>query len=301
MSVRPSSDRPPRSRGELSSAGALPPASASRLRDRRRQRRRRLLVLAGVLVLALAGVVVYGLWQPGVRISSVQVYGGDAALAAYATSAMEGSYLGIIPRDSTFFIPKHRMRTALLAARPDIAALSIFRHGTTGLSIRISMRTAVGRWCGLAPSPSGVEGLTPYCYLFDPGGFIYAAVPEADASSTPPAPGTLNSFVLYSSLVNEVSEPLGATLARAAELPEAFNFARQLSDFNATATTVIVHEDEADILLTSGTRITYVLGHEQDSYTALDSAHTSFNLADGSAEYLDLRFPGKVYVKKKGE
>ncbi|MDO8407938.1 MAG: hypothetical protein Q7S95_01735 [bacterium] len=314
-------------------SSALQAHSASRLRDRRRRSRRRFLILLSILTLVLFGAAIYGLWQPAVRISSVTIVSGDSALADYARQAMQGSYFGIVPRDSTFFVPMHRIRVAILAVHSDIAALSISRQGMTGLSIRPSMRTAVGRWCGLAPPVAGfapTEGVTlppaGGCYFFDPNGFVYAAVPEADsprssslprlgeaggeagASSTPLAPQTLNAFILYAPLVGNsprsssgeagAPEPLNATLADAVKLPDAFNFARQLSAFGTAASAVVIRGDEADILLASGTRVTYVLGHEQDAYTALASARASFNLANGSVDYVDLRFPGKVYVKK---
>ena len=286
--------------------------------------------MLSILALVLFGAAIYGLWQPGVRISSVQVYGADSSLADYARQAMQGSYFGIVPRDSTFFVPTHRIRVAILAAYSDIAAISISRQGTTGLSIRPSMRTAVGRWCGSTYSPSlmpssPTEGVIPYCYFFDPNGFVYAAVPETNASSTPPIPQTLNAFILYAPLdptrdrplagdaseppVVSGVEPLNATLANASKLPDVFAFARQLADFGSPADAVVIRGDEVDILLANGwsrgdsrgTRVTYVLGHEQDAYTALVSARASFNLANDSVDYIDLRFTGKVYVKKKGE
>ena len=50
--------------------------------------------------------------------------------------------------------------------------------------------------------------------------------------------------------------------------------------------------------MTSGTRITYVLGDEQNAFAALSSAQSDFNLSDGSVDYVDLRFDGKMYLKK---
>ena len=61
----------------------------------------------------------------------------------------------------------------------------------------------------------------------------------------------------------------------------------------------VIRGDEVDILLDSGTRLTYVLGHEEDAYSALKSAHGNFNLLNGSIDYVDLRFSGKVYLKKR--
>ncbi len=115
----------------------------------------------------------------------------------------------------------------------------------------------------------------------------------------------LNPFTVYEPLDFGGSQaspgtPIGATLPQAAAFPAAFDFARQLVAFGSPVVSVVFrHNQEADLYLRSGTRITYVLGQEQDAYAALVSARADLNLADGSLEYVDLRFPGKVYLKKK--
>lgn len=270
--------------------------SSERLAARRRQRRRRILIsFCILLLLALAGAA-YELNQSSVRISRVVVYGADQSYARIATDAMQGKYLGIIPRDSTFFFPSSRIRADTINSHPDVAAVSLFRNGLTGLSIKVSNRVAIARWCGLAPTvfsadPANGHGTDEYCYVFDASGYIYAAA----ASTTE----TLNSFSLYARLAGDVQEPLRATLADADQLPAAFDFARQLETLGSPVMRVIVRGDEVDDLLASGARVTYILGREQDAFTALVSAQETLNLADGSIEYVDLRFDGKVYAKRK--
>lgn len=242
----------------------------------------------------------YGLWQSSVRISRVQIFGADESLSLYATQAMQGSYLGSIPRDSIFFFPEGRIRADLLAAHPEISAVSIFRNGFTGLSIKINKRVPIARWCGSGAEKSDFRAtssksdfLAPQCYFFDAKGFIYMPVSTAIGSSTP-----LNSFMVYESFANE-SSPIGATLPNATDLPSAFDFARQLSTLGSPVISISFRNDEVDDYLASGTRITYVLGDEQNAFTALMSARSNLNLTDGSLEYVDVRFDGKVYSKKK--
>lgn len=259
---------------------------------RRSRRRRRIAVAAIVLSALLVGGVIYELHQPALRISKVTIYGADQSLSSFAFDAMRGSYLGIIPRDSTFFFPASAIRANILAAHSDIAAVSIFRDGFTGLSIKPSERVGIARWCGLQPTPAGgFHGSDEYCYVFDANGYIFAAA----TSSIP----VINSFALYDPLSGNTEEPLGATLASEAQLPGTFDMARQLAALGGAVERIVIRGDEADQLLKSGTRITYLLGDEQNAYTALVSAKENMDLADGSIDYIDLRFPGKMYLKKK--
>lgn len=260
---------------------------SERLAERRRTRRRRGLVAFLILLLLLFTAAVYGLQQSAVRVSNVEILGADQSLAPYATSAMQGNYFGIIPRDSIFFFPEERIRADILADHSDIAAVSISRTSLTGISIKISIRTPVARWCGLAPTPDADE----YCYVFDANGYIF----EAAASTTQ----AVNSFMVYAPLVGGTEEPLRATIANSEALPHVFDLARQLGTLGSPVARVVIREDEVDDILASGTRITYVLGREQEAYTALVSAQPNLNLSDGSIDYVDLRFGGKVYLKKK--
>ncbi|MDE1944533.1 MAG: hypothetical protein KGH97_03530, partial [Patescibacteria group bacterium] len=265
-----------------------------------------------ILALVALGAIFFALDRPALRIRSVEVRGADTLLpgpapADLAEGVLAGAYFRLVPKDSAFFYPAQKIRAAIIAAHPEIAAISFGRDGLRTLVVKVSMHTAVGRWCGLAPT----AGVAPYCYFFDPSGFIYAAVPEQDASTTAPSSSLVNSFPLYAPLADNAQEPMAATIARATQLPDALAFARQMASFGSPVSAVVVRSDpsspgsgggaEVDLLLASGTRVTYVLGHEEDAFSALTSAKPDLDLASGSLDYVDLRFPGKVYFKKKGE
>ena len=111
----------------------------------------------------------------------------------------------------------------------------------------------------------------------------------------------MNSFDLYAPLVENAQEPFRATIIRAENLPDAAALARQMASFGSEVDAIVIREDEADLILASGTRITYVLGHEQEVYSVLSSATSGLDFANGSIEYADLRFSGKLYLKRKGE
>lgn len=263
------------------------PLHGERLSERRRNRRRRSRIAVIVLLVLVIGLIVYGLRQSPVRISHVEIMGADASLATYATNAMLGNYFGIIPRDSILFFPEERIRSEILAADSYIAAVSISRRAFTGLSIKVDMRVPIARWCGLSQAAVVEE----YCYVFDASGLIFSAV-----SSTTPS---INTFRLYAPLVGDASEPLGATILYIETIPTIFDLARKLTTLGSPVRAIVIKDGEVNNYLDSRTRITYVLGKESEAFTALISAREQLNLTDGSIEYVDLRFDGKVYLKKK--
>jgi len=290
------SERASSGRRSSTSLAPSPTRLVRGLAARRRLRRRRVLFALGVLFLLLCGGAVYELQQSVVRISTVRIFGADQSIADIANAAMQGKYFGLIPRDSTFFFPASLIRYDIMAANPDIAAVSLFRNGFTGLSVKVVNRVPIALWCGSTFSPPAASSTpnTDQCYLFDAKGFLYA-----QATTSVGAP--LNSFIVYESLASSSSSPVGSTLPNAQEFPSAFDFARQLATLGSPVTNVVFRGDEVDDYLESGTRITYVLGDEQNAYTALVSAHDNLDLTDGSLEYVDLRFDGKVYVKNKND
>ncbi|MDO8566638.1 MAG: hypothetical protein Q7R58_00605, partial [bacterium] len=258
-----------------------PPARAGeRLYERRRTRRRRVLAALGILVLILFGALIWGLQQSGMRISRVEILSADSSLVSYATNTMQGNYFGIIPRDSIFYFPEERIRAHILASHNDIAAVSISRNSLTRISIQADYRVPIARWCGSIPQAASA-GVEEYCYVFDASGVIFSAV-----SSTTQ---TVNTFKLYAPLEGDTEgtlpagrQALQATITNADTIPTVFDFARQLAVFGSPVISIVIHDGEVDNNLASGTRITYVLGREQDAFTALVSARENFNLADGS-------------------
>lgn len=240
-------------------------------------------------LVVLIGIVVYLTWRPELRIAEVHVFSEDVTLKPLVEEHLLGTYLGVIPKNSIFFFPADEIREAILATHANIAAVSFFRNGLKSISVRPIERTGVASWCGLALTPD----VQPYCYVFDPNGYLFAARDTWNGL-------TLNSFVLYAPLREETQEPLRAHLRDADALPHVFDFARQIGTLGSPVDSIVIRDDEVDDILQSGTRITYVLGDEQQAYTALISAKKSLALTDGSIEYVDLRFEGKVYVKRTG-
>lgn len=257
-------------------------------------------VLCLLLLAAFLAALVWGANHPSVRIAEIRGV-EESRFLEVAEREIAGSYLGLIPRNSIFFFPERTIRARILAESPEIAAVSIARSTFTSIKIQVSKRAPIARWCGLSKTPEPVD---EYCYFFDASGFIYAAEdPVRDAVSngagvattTPP----LHAFSIYGKLAGNTEEPLRATLEDAKHIPPALDFARELPRLGGKVETITFRGDEVDVLLQSGTRLTYVRGEEEKAFAALVSSKENIDLSDGSLEYVDLRFDGKVYLKRK--
>lgn len=250
-----------------------------------------------VMLIGIVGVLgagIYGLWNPSVRISRITVEGSSAPLTDIAGAEMTGSYFGIIPRNSIFFFPSGSIRARIVSAYPDIEAVSITRDSFSSISLIISERVPLAKWCGASPEAIIAEE----CYFFDATGFIYA--PAAQGSANASTEKALTPFVVFSPLPVEQQTPIGVTLEYAERFAAIFDFARQIGMSGAPVRTVVIRGDEVDFYIaTTKTRVTFLLGDEQYAFTSLMSARDTLTLYDPHLDYIDLRFSGKIYLKKR--
>lgn len=263
------------------------------LRDRRREATTRALVLAAFGVLLAAGALVYLLWRPEARIKSVSAPAAPdaASVEALAEKELQGTYYGIVPKDSFFFYPERAMRAAILERYPGIAAVSIGRSGLTSLHVEVSPRVAAFRWCG-APSSLSAGDVT--CYDTDAEGFVFAPSEFGE--------GEEELLPVYAELdLAEAGEraPLRGRVMGTSDLPDILRFVRAIEGLGVPVASVAIRGDEADLFVAPSSRITYVIGKEEEARANAEAAFGTLNLQDGSLEYVDLRFAGKVYLKRR--
>jgi cell division septal protein FtsQ len=285
-------------------------SSETRLSARRRAARRRFRILLAILFILLVAGFFYLLWQPYVRIKTVTVNDGDEFIVTLAREQLVGTYARIVPRDSYLFVSEQAMRTQILKTHPELESVSISRSSLTSLAITVTKRVPLARWCGtpikgeaantvaLDTNPTG-DGS---CYLFDATGYIYAVAPLEGATSTDPGLVPLSDLRVYSSTdaLTLSTDVIDTSVQNPLKIPAIFQLARSLAGLGAQVRTVVIRGDEVDLFLASGTRVTYVLGDEQGAFSLATSAFPQMNLADGSVEYVDLRFSasGRVYLKR---
>lgn len=269
----------------------------STLAARRREEKKRWLGIYFVLFLVLVGAVIYMFWRPEIRIQ--EVVSEDASLAAIAKGEIEGTYFKVLPRDSIFFYPERDIRAAILDEHPEISALSISRQGLQEISIKTVSRSVAFWWCG---TPENASATNFSCYEADAEGLIFRPAIVSENASSTPSGSTLRIYANLIDATSTPSYPLKARMESLESIPDVLRFVKSMKTLNVSPVSVAIRGDEADLFVPSsgrGTRITYVLGREESAAELAAAVFPNLNLTDGSIEYVDLRFSGKAYIKRR--
>ncbi len=285
--------------------------AGTRLAERRRVQRRRRAGIASIFVVFIFVLIVIGLWQPSVRVNKITITTGETSLIPLVKTAISGTYAYLVPHDSIFFLAKSNIQHTIISTHPSIATVSISRTEFDSISITPHLRIPFAVWCGGVASGTPANTLSldtvpstdGKCYLFDGTGFLFKSIANYSVSTTSlrifNATSTpLVQYVVYAPLKSTGLSPIKNTVVHARDLSDIFDFARQIHTLSASVKFVVVRGSEVDLFLKSGTRITYVLGNEQEAFSLLYATKNKISISDGSLLYVDLRFHGKVYFKK---
>lgn len=267
------------------------PDAKEPLRKRRKKSQKALLIVLAAAALLLLAAFFYAAWMPALRVRSVMADGPHAEeVKGIAQQAIAGTHAFVLPRNSLFFLPEEDLRARVLGAFPDVEAVSISSDGLNAIRVTTLPRAEAFTWCGVAPEMS--DGT---CYSANAEGLIFMPAPLGVATSS-------QKLKVYSALDGqEGASPVSARIAYASRIPEALRFVKAMQVLGADVKSVAFRADEADLRTAAGTRITYVLGREQESADTAASVFPQLSLNDGSIQYVDLRFPGKAYFKRAGE
>lgn len=267
------------------------------LRERREGTRQAKGFLVFALCMLIVGAVLYLLWRPEVRIAEVRSTAPslEASIERIALQKMEGAYYLLFPKDSFFFYPEREIEEAILEAYPQISRTSISRMNFTALHVELKSRSTAFLWCG---EPAEGEEETRRCFEADEYGFVFASAVDTDtATATEP-------LLVYAKLdTASTSEtyPLRSRVIGTKQIPNILRFSKILESLGTPLRSIAIRGDEADIFTKGDTRVTYVVGKEREATEDARVTLPTLNLMDGSIDYVDLRFPGKVYIKRSGE
>jgi len=303
-------------RRETRSAPAPVVRKRESLKERRKKTQKTVFIVLLVAFVLVIGASIYGMWQLPVRISVVTAEGPQAdAVQQIAQTALEGTYGYVLPKNSIFVFPESSIRASVLREYPNISAVSISRTSFTEIYVRTIPRASAFVWCGVTADAAG------NCYDADAEGLIFGEIAsvlamaksasgEMDTVATSVMdvapeqnvdPSSLRIYAQLESENNDDGTPLRAHVVGAERIPDALRFVKAMRALNVSIVSIEIRDDEADLYTPQGTRITYILGEEEKSAALAASSFPSLNLSDGQLAYVDLRFEGKVYIKRRGE
>jgi len=246
-------------------------------------------VVAVIGILSIAGLF-FAAWSPVLRVQEVHAEGLHAEeITAEARNELSGTYFYIIPRNSLFFLPVGSIRNRVLREHADVVAVSVHASGLQGITVVSSPRSTAFLWCGVvrtAPKDN--------CYEVDTDGLIFSKLDSVLD------PSIQSKFLhVYTDVEGDALDPIRSHVSYASAIPNALRLAKALKTLQANILELTLHNDEADFYTSGDTRITYVIGKEDASATLAASVFPTLHLNDGSVEYVDLRFDGKVYLRKR--
>lgn len=270
-------------------------------RKKRRRKLARIVSFFLVVMSALFGLALYGLYRPAVSISRVQISGTEVLnpgeIEKVVLEELGGKYWRIFPKKSTFFYPKTDLMGKLKKDFKRIDKIDIKRDGFTGIAISLSERPEHYLWCGR----DFVQNRTHLddCYFADSGGYIFSKAPyySGDIFLEFYGPLTLGSN----------SSPISGTILPEDEFGKLMLFRAGLTEMNFVPTKILLNLDgDYEIYFSGGGKILATGKNDLSKNIeylklaiATDPLKTKIETSRADLDYLDLRFGNKVFYRFK--
>ena len=271
------------------------------------QRLMRFLLWLAILALALAELSWF-LHREVFLFQKVEIVGATPGLSAHVQRAIQdelsGDYLGLVPRSGIWFYPKSFLIKSLTTSLPEISEIRISQEVGRVLLVLVKERVASYLWCSH-------DGVT--CDTLDETGFAFALAPRfsghpffqfsGELPATPigsrPLPSDIFSQVI--ALQSGINKVLATSIlpSRIYLLP----LDQQLEWH------FLLHNP--DLAEDSRYNVTLLVDNRQVLNNLLTNLHSALSApvfiqeyqdkikVGGSLDYLDLRFPDKVFYKFK--
>lgn len=246
-------------------------------------------VVAGVLLLMLFAIIIFSIWY-GTRISAVtikdvEVEGGETishqVIKNIVTQKLEGTYLGLIPRQFSYMYPRQEMLDDV-SELERIKSVSIERETLTELSVLFEEFIPSALWCTKENEK---------CVFLDQTGYAFGVAPSLSGGS----------FLRLSKLG---VEPVTGIQAFSTETFEKVNRLVDLLEANNwyIASVEVDVANDAYLTLTEGGELKVTLVDEAEQivenlFAVLSSPDFS-DIGVGTFEYIDLRFGNKVFINE---
>ncbi len=246
----------------------------------------------GLAIFSVLGLVVASLWY-GTRvsmltISEIRVSGGEtiphAVVEKITRETLEGTYLGIIPRQFAWWYPEEEI-IKNISQVPRMKDPIVSRESGRVLTITFSEYEPYALWCA--------ERSTDNCLFIDKTGYAFGAAPKLSGGA----------FLRYRTLGRDMV--VGAVMAERRDIDTMERFVSLVGDNLNFSINQIETDTAGDVfyILSGGGEFKATL--RDDAAQVFDNLRTILaskefsDIRPGNFQYIDLRFGNKVFVNEE--
>lgn len=293
----------------------MPHSKAELLRHshERERRKRQVARIIGSTISVLIVVSFIGLLNVSfLRVNNITVTGQTSVdqdeAKNFVSAQLAGRYLGLVPRDSIFFIRKGIVSERLKNKFPSLAKVKITWPDLNTLAIGITDRESKILWC------TG-ELTAKQCYYLDQTGMLYQQAPTFSDRllielHTNLPPQKIGTKVIGPKTLTKVAAVLNFIKGSTNLWPDkgwqlVTTEIMPLADFRAILSRERTLPTTASSTILAS-RLDVLFSTDQSANTIIINLHSvlkndqfqkEWHSAGGHLDYLDLRFPGKVFYK----
>lgn len=275
---------------------------ASRERDRHKRQGKRILGVATIFILVFLFILLLNL--PFLRVNNVKILGQTSAdsetIKEFVDGQIAGRHLGLVPKNSVFFVSKGILIRDVSHKFPGLAKVEITWPDLNTLAVLITDRESKVLWC--VPDLKGKK-----CYYLSPQGTAYQEAPSfsdspfielhgkqpikiGDKLIDPKTLIRTTAFLNFMKSSMSLWPKSGLLLSRAEVYSQ--------NDFIAFLF------DSADPLWQAQILFNVDRGANNlitDFHSVIknEKFQSDWKAGNGQLNYLDLRFPGKVFYRFK--
>lgn len=276
----------------------------------RRRKKMFKLKACGVIIFVIALVLLF-LWLirfPEILIQDISISGNTITsseeIENIAHQYLEGSYVFIVPKNSSFLYPRRKIERSILHAFTRIREVSVKKSDSITMHIQVREREPFAMWCDDALFQSNASTTTNApCYFIDEESYIYATAPHFTGNVFFTYYGDIAIDSIYADIA-----PLGAQYMNTEDFFDIQPFLVAFSDLDYIPVS-LRRIDELDLEMELGDGARIIFSHDTRLPVLLDNMQSVLDSDvfieaeenEKQIDYIDLRFGNKVYVKFVGE
>lgn len=273
-----------------------------------------LFLVAGIFLAARSSY-----WEK-VSIVQIKISGAESIpkeeIRALVQGKIQGAYLSLFNRASSFLYPRKEIEKSLSLAFPRMANVAVSLERLREIQVDVEERVPSYLWCGSTLNPA--EGLTTsgeylssknlsreQCYFIDPQGVIFTEAPHFSGNVYFEMYGDISGKSVFSE--NAPERPIGFFFLPTQDFERIIALKNELANSGIIAEKFIVENEERDaaFVFPNGIRLLFNLNQDfgilvYNLLAAFDTEPLKKEMLyknEPTLRYIDARFENRIFYK----